>query len=254
MTDTITPPKIEFFRDGFKVGRKTYRYKVNDEPTRSVTEILEYVFGKGKFSAGANWGQRTAVTALCGLVEQGIDVPWDDPNAVIGLLKQHRATVNQVRDDAGERGSSVHMAAELYAETGQLPNADAYPEEQRGYVRSLIAFLREYRPEIEDVEIAVASVEHGYAGTYDARAVIDGRTCLLDYKTSSYVYDAYLYQLRAYEDASIECGYAPTDFRAVVHLTPDGQFTKKQFVESKVTTDQWLAALHWYKVQTGGSA
>ena len=47
---------------------------------------------------------------------------------------------------------------------------------------------------------------------------------LLDLKTSKRVYETHFLQLEAYEQASVECGYGPTDHRGVIHVTEDGRY------------------------------
>lgn len=249
-------PEIEYIRGGFKVGRKKFRYRIDGEPGMSVTEILDWVFGEGIFGRAAWWGQNIGIAGVQALLDRYpvTQLREADPKEVAKLLTAEKLTVNHVRDAAGDRGTAVHAAAEMYAETGEMPDPQAYPPEQRGYVRSLCHFLTEYQPEFIQTEVVVGSAVHHYAGTFDARVKIGKRTGLIDYKTSKGTYDKQFFQLAAYELASQECGYEPTDFQAIVLLSPDGEFTDKHFEESKVTTDQWLAVLAAFKAQQEAKA
>lgn len=239
-------PEIEYVQGGFKVGRKTYRYRINGKPANSVTEILDCVFGDGKFGAGAWWGQQVGISGIAYLADQGFVLPYNDPQALLELLKKHRKTTNDVRDYAADRGTAIHDAAEQWARQKIVPNPAAFPDDQQGYVRALARFMIEQDPEFLATEVVVGSSEWDYAGTYDARVVIDGRVGIIDWKTSKRVYLSHLFQVRAYDEAAIECGADPADFRAVVHLGAEGAY---QIEESQVTPDQWYNQVSAFQTQ-----
>jgi hypothetical protein len=187
-----------------------------------------------------------------------------DVDGIVALLTEHKLTVNHVRDKAGDRGQAVHDALEAWARHGHIPDPSIYPEEQEGYVRGLVAFLKDVpTAEPEGAEVLVASAEYGYAGRYDLRLktnaeheVVVRRTAtkvrkrtlpagryLCDLKTSKNVYGSHVRQLEAYEQASIESGYEPTDGRGVLLVTPDGGYELKRswatFEDFRVVLDVW---------------
>ena len=112
----------------------------------------------------------------------------------------------------------------------------------------------------------MASFEHGFAGRYDARGAINSevKVChhivpksrsryysmlqpcrvMLDLKTSKGVYNGHSRQLEAYELASVESGYDPTDVRAILHVTADGLWELKR---SFGRPESFLAALADYR-------
>jgi hypothetical protein len=180
------------------------------------------------------------------------------------LLKKTKTTVNHVKQDAGDRGKSVHDALEAWATMGTLPDPRIYPPTEQGYVIGLLAFLEDAALTPLDTEVLVASCEHAYAGRYDLRArvteerpVVKHRTPvrgaqyatlkpglgLFDLKTSKDVYETHCVQLEAYELASIECGYEPTDFRGVIHVSADGNY---KLVRSWAVPEDFLAVLNVY--------
>lgn len=204
-------------------------------------------------------------TALCvpGKGMTGSSMSPATVENVVGLLTEFKLTVNHKRDKAGDRGQSVHDAFESWANNDVWPQPDIYPETERGYVRGLIRFLEDAAIEPGGTEIMVGSIEHDYAGRYDLRAImadsdlvtktyprrvdkvetIEGGSFILDLKTSSGVYPTHFMQLEAYEAASVECGYTPTQGRAVIHVTADGKY---EFVRSKATIDDFLAVKSAY--------
>jgi hypothetical protein len=72
----------------------------------------------------------------------------------------------------------------------------------------------------------VGSTEHGFAGRYDLRCVIDGCHVRLDLKTGKRVYDEALLQ------------------RLVLRLDREGEF---EIVESHATPDMFLGVLRAYQ-------
>jgi hypothetical protein len=75
--------------------------------------------------------------------------------SVVALLTASRLTVNHNLKKAGARGSSVHKAAEDFAETGSIPNLSDYSREERGYVRAFCKFVIENEPVYEASEVIV---------------------------------------------------------------------------------------------------
>lgn len=183
----------------------------------------------------------------------------------MALLTAEKLTVNHVRDNAGDRGQAVHDALENWARYGHTPDPSMYPEEQEGYVRGLVAFLKDvYTAEPVGAEVLVASSEYGYAGRYDLRIktnaeheIVVRRTktkirkrtikpglYLCDLKTSKGIYPSHSRQLEAYEQASLESGYEPTDGRGVLLVTADGGY---EFVRSWAVFEDFRVVLDVWK-------
>lgn len=217
------------------------------------------------------WGMKVGVAGVLELAKRSILVPADfdpvflgtpdawDVDSIIDALKREKLTTNHTLDKAGDRGNSVHDAFEKWALEGILPHPEIYPEEEKGYVAGLRKFIDAVTLDSLESEVMVGSLAHGFAGRYDLRArlledaqvqtrvypkrapkveTISAGRYLLDLKTSKGVYDTHFLQLEAYEAASLECGYEPTDYRAVIHVTADGEY---ELVASRATFDDYLA-------------
>ena len=253
----------------------------------SVTTVLD-VLGKDALSW---WGMRVGIKAFFTLWDKGlisftqdgalaatVGAEWQyaTPENVEELVKQNKLDVNNTRDEAGDRGTSTHAALETWAgNTSWRPDISDYPDEEFDYLVALNKFLDDMGDawETEGVEIAVGSLEHGFAGRYDLRGrvlrdvklvnrtlTIDGKgllkagpkhiilpagtRCLLDAKTSKSIYPTHLMQLEAYEGAGIECGYDPTDMRAVIHLSGHGEY---QFFPANAHYEDFLSLIPAYK-------
>lgn len=235
------------------------------------------------------WGMRIGLKGVLALIADGflaldaegralvtVNATWEyaTPENVEQLLKERKLTTNHVVEQASTRGISAHDAFEAWAAVGKLPDPSEHPPEEHGYLVALRAFCDDMGDawETGGVEVAVASVEHGFAGRYDLRGTITkdvtlvargltkdgkgalkkgpettvvpaGKKLLIDLKTSKSIYNTHLLQLEAYEGASIECGYEPTDARAVLHVSEHGVY---QFKRARATYEDFLAILHTY--------
>lgn len=291
-TITQTPSGIEiaYFLEPkrmYQLRRNSPGFVTDWAEVPSVTTVLK-VLDKPALSW---WGMRVGIKAVCQLIADGllaldaegrllatIDATWEyaTPENVELLVKQRKLTTNDTLSEAGDRGTWVHGAFEAWAALGQLPNPDEFPPEEHAYVVALRSFCEDMGDawETGGVEIAVGSVQYGFAGRYDLRGKVTkdvtlasrvltkdgkgtyvrppkdshivipaGTRLLVDAKTSKGIYGSHLLQLEAYEGAGVECGYEPTDMRAVLHLSQHGVY---QFRQANASYDDWLAVLHTY--------
>lgn len=144
-----------------------------------------------------------------------------DPDGTLKMLKSaHR----QKKETAADMGSLVHAVAEAYAKGVKLP---PYPPEAAGYVRSLLAFCEDNKPDFTHIEATVYSRKYGYAGTADWFGVL-GKPCVADWKTSKAIYPEVALQLAAYAHADFigfedeELPLPLVEEAFAVHLRKDG--------------------------------
>jgi hypothetical protein len=232
------------------------------------------------------WGMRVGVQGVLTLFSMGLLKAYcehglapvlacrsSDIDIVAGvpqiedLLKRAKLTVNHVKDAAGDRGRGVHDAFELWAKEGHLPDPAMFPPAEQGYVQGLRRFIEESGAKAVAAEVQVGSVKHGYAGRYDIRieypndvdlvvhhtpkrgeqrATLAAGVYLDDLKTSKDVYASHFLQLEAYEEASVECGYGPTEGRGVIHVDAEGNYKR---VPSYATFADFRAVLGVWKAQ-----
>jgi hypothetical protein len=106
---------------------------------------------------------------------------------------------DKVISDALEIGNDTHQWIEHYINYGHACTEPA------DYIsKSVNAFLdwtTEYNPEWVDAERKVYCDKYKYAGTVDAVAKINGRVCVIDFKTSKKIYKPYHLQVTAYAQA-----------------------------------------------------
>ena len=143
-----------------------HSYKVEGVKVPSVTRIVDACFPKNL----TDW----AIT--------------------IGEEEYHR-----ILDEALDIGNYTQEWIEVYIEQGS-----DIPDREHNSFNSINAFLKweqEFKPEWLSQETKVYCDRFKYAGTVDAVAKINGRVCVIDFKTSKKIYKPYHLQVTAYAQA-----------------------------------------------------
>jgi hypothetical protein len=165
----------------FTEGNHQYRWDGKVVP--SVTGIL----GILNKPALVHWAANTAVEHLLAF-----------PGDYEGAKKAHQTK----KEDAGDVGKIVHKYAERL-----LGGKDVVLPDEVKARRGCMAFddfAREHKLKPIALERRMMSLKHRYAGTTDFYGDVDGKRAILDFKTSSGMYDEFWYQTSAYEEALVE--------------------------------------------------
>lgn len=172
------------------------------------------------------WAAKITAETAVDQVDTVVRLAERDPQGAVDYLKgAHRRTTKQ----AADLGSMAHDLFERLAR-GEVINPRHVHADVKPHVAWFKEFLDKVQPRFLHLEETVWSDEHLYAGSFDAVAVIDGETVLLDWKTSRAVYDSVALQLAAYRYAdriivagSGESVPVPTMAGgAVLHVRPEG--------------------------------
>lgn len=149
-----------------------HSYWIDGEKVPGVTTLLGAGYPK---AALVNWAANTTA----GYAVDNWDTLAELPPSQ--RLKQLERARWDVQKKASVRGTSVHQLAQRLAAGEELE----VPEELIGHVDSYLAFVEDWQPVELLVEAPVFSRRRRYAGTPDLVArLVDGRTWLLDWKTS----------------------------------------------------------------------
>lgn len=118
-----------------------------------------------------------------------------------------------LKEEAGDKGSRVHLALEDLVKGNTVKMEDKYQDKDGKMVDfnadeweavcSFNDFWKEYKPEPIKAEFVVVDPDKRYAGTVDLLCKIKDEVWMIDYKTSSNVYPSHEIQLSAYKHA---CG------------------------------------------------
>lgn len=139
-------------------------------------------------------------------------------------LKKMGEDADEVRDEAGRRGSVVHKLTEDYDNGLECCVLDengwiGYKLSEWAQFERYVEFRTRFDMEIIHNEINLTSSKLKMGGTIDRVIKLDGKTILLDIKTSNAVQPSYWLQLAAYEQLITEMyGYNPIDAVGILHL------------------------------------
>lgn len=166
-----------------------------------------------------DWAARKQVDGVYQLGELEDGFTYDSGSELLDLLKKHKLTWRDLRDQAGDTGTNAHNYFEDRL-SGQ-PKGGA-----GGHYGAVDAFLDDHAGLTPlQTEAVVYSAEHGFAGRFDARVKINGETCLIDLKTSKYIGRSYHAQIHGYDLAAEECGYGASDRLLILQTREDGTYT-----------------------------
>lgn len=153
---------------------KAHSYKVDDVKVPSVTRIIDACFPKN-------------------LTDWALNVGGEEYHRVI--------------DEALEIGNDTHQWIEDYINYSHLPSflrkCTDLNEDHHIFkpVKAFLEWVEKYEPKWIDAERKIYCDKHKYAGTVDAVAKINGRVCVIDFKTSKKIYKPYHLQISAYAQA-----------------------------------------------------
>lgn len=180
--------------------------KTNEAPIQYITEIggknfavdeanNRIQFLDSRFYRTPDGGFVPSVTTILEAYPKGQQyVEW---------LKKNGEDADDIRDEAGRRGSIVHAMTETLDYGGELAlmNEDGTPKYKLSEWAMLgrYAEFRERHPAtVHAIELNMISAELGYAGTLDRLLTIGGQPYLMDIKTSGAVHNSYWLQQAAY--------------------------------------------------------
>lgn len=124
-----------------------------------------------------------------------------------------------LKNEAAEKGSKVHQAIDdlfkgkVLKIDSKFTNKDGNPEEltpeEYECLMSFCDWHKEYKPIVKMNEQTVFNEKECYAGTLDLLCEIKGEVCIVDFKTSQYIWPSHEIQLASYREAlGIKCKVA----------------------------------------------
>lgn len=121
-------------------------------------------------------------------------------------IKSVGEDADEIRDDAGRRGSRVHALTERYDAGEEIKLFDEFGNinmklNEWSMFERYVEFRNRYPFEISLLEQTIISEELGIAGTLDRVITLpSGEKMLFDIKTSNAIYPSYWLQLAAYKE------------------------------------------------------
>ena len=121
-------------------------------------------------------------------------------------IKSVGEDADEIRDDAGRRGSRVHALTERYDAGDEIRLVDDFGNinmklNEWAMLERYVEFRNKYPFEISMTEQTIISESLGVAGTLDRVITLpSGEKMLFDIKTSNAIYPSYWLQLAAYKE------------------------------------------------------
>lgn len=120
-------------------------------------------------------------------------------------LKKQGEDADEIRDEAGRKGSTVHQLAEDYDNGMEITILNQYGEAQYKQIEwAMVERYVEFRTRFPEYELLVNEVHYisptlGFAGTLDRVFLLNGKRILVDLKTSNALHNHYWLQMAAYK-------------------------------------------------------
>lgn len=171
-------------------------------------------------------------------------------------LKKAGDDADNIRDEAGRKGSVIHDLTEQYdmgVEVSLLDdqgNINCRMNEWAQFER-YIEFRTRFKPEIIDIEQNLVSDVLGFGGTRDRIIKLNGKKYLLDIKTGNAIYNHFWLQLEAYTQLEYDINKETFDGICILWLNAktktDG---KKESIQGKgwqliIEEDKTARAKYW---------
>lgn len=174
-----------------------------------------------------------------------------DPHMLRQMLQTRGLRWEQIRDEAGRRGTNVHeLMLQALAAGEEVPDLSQLPEEQRGYGQAVMRWWLDRQPEPTHVEQVVASLEHGFAGRLDLRCKINDPLRqghgIVDLKTGGFLSAKAFVQPAGYDLGGLHSGLwdEACEWLLIVQVDDKGNYRE---VWSPATHDDFVDALRIYR-------
>ena len=214
-------------------NEKEHTYLLNKELVPSVTTITGMLpKGEGLL----RWAAKEAVK--CVGEHWSPDTPYSEAY-INDILELGKSAFRRKTGAAASRGTVAHNWYEQFIKTGIEPPMPEDPQ-----IKNSIEKFKQWLSQ-NDVkwiasEVIVASEKFKFAGKLDAIAVINGRVCLVDFKTGSGVYMEHFVQTSGYVIGLEEMGFSEIQDRWILRFPKTGDDFEAVKVPNDLDDDKKL--------------
>lgn len=188
-----------------------HSYKVDGEKVPSVTKVIDACFPKHL----TDWAVAEGADFFKASLEPYRLAPTEDSGTfmlparvVTHIYKGIQTAYKAIGKDAAQIGTIVHdwiESAIKYKMNGGAAPKTPKGDEVGNCIKAYKDWSRERKPVWLQTEQKIYYHDPGgvncYAGTVDAIAEVDGKLCVIDFKTSKKIYKPYHLQVAAYAQA-----------------------------------------------------
>lgn len=228
------------------IQRGGSRLYVHPRPDRGKNPGVTSVLNKLPKDFLKFWAAKSVAENAVKLLPEVVGLAMKDPQAAIDMLKR---SPDRDTKRAADMGTEVH---ELYERLARGEAIVRVHPDLEPYLRHWHEFVARFKPRFLHLEETVWSDTHGYAGSFDFIAEVDGEIAIGDFKTTrSGVHEEVALQLSAYRHADCIVGEDGEDIPLpkitagmVLHVRPEGW----QVVPVKCDEEVFAYFLHLRKV------
>lgn len=173
-------------------------HKLNGKPLTGVTTLIDKTLSK---PALIPWAVKTTVDWIrsnCQVSQLGESYLVSEKD-----LETAKKEHSKRKTDAGDWGTRVHTACEVWCNTGNIIAADDIYKS----VKNFVDFIQNNGFKVLATERPVWSKEWWIGGIFDLVLEKDGKVYIADIKTSSGIYDSHFIQMGAYYKCLLENGW-----------------------------------------------
>jgi hypothetical protein len=229
--------------DVYTFDEVKHAHMLNGKPLMGVTTVMDKTLSK---PALIPWAVKTTVEWIqknCQVSQLGEAYLVSEKD-----LEEAKKEHTKRKTDAGDWGSRVHNACEVWCETGELPtDEDILPS-----VMNFVNFISNNGFKVLGVERPVWSKEWWIGGIFDLVLEKDGKVYIADIKTSSGIYDSHFIQMGGYYKCLLENSwqkdYGVNEFTGaiVINLKKDNKmaWAKSEALNVMVECFAGIIAIH----------
>ena len=216
--------------DVYRFDEDKHVHTLNGKPLTGVTSLIDKTLSKPALLPWAVKMTTEWIKTNCPVSDSidGLGKKTKLYSVTEEDLESSKKAHNTFKERAGDWGTRVHNACEVWAKTGQLPltpeDTDILPS-----VSNFVTFIQDNGFKILDVERNVWSKDWWIGGIFDLVLEKDEKVYIADIKTSSGIYDSHFIQMGAYYKCILENGwqkdYSVEEFSGaiVINLKKDGK-------------------------------
>ena len=232
---------------------KLHPYKVGDEIIPSATRVLDVISKPALvpwgLKVGANWLEKNLFhDAEASSKNTKV---YKSRMALEPLLKGMKSAYRGTSKNALNIGTITHEwvegAVNWKLGEGGIPKMPQQDEAVNA-IHAFKDWVGQNVVEWKSSEEKLFHRKHKYAGTVDARAIINGEYCVIDWKTSKAVYPEYHLQVAAYAKAVEDIHGIPVDATYILRCDKaTGKFEAVRSTEIEENFQAYLGALTLYR-------
>ena len=227
--------------EGFEFVESSHKYYLDGKPLTGVTTILGVINKPALIS----WSARMAVEHIAKWVGKRTDFELED---LFQVFEEAKTAYAQKRDKAGDIGTTVHNAVEMWIKGEYIPEMD---EQATKMFENFKDWATKNKVKFLESEKKMYSREFWFAGTADFVCEIDGKKLIGDLKTSSGIYLEAFYQCAGYRIMLEEMGETGFEGSVVVNIKKTGVFNEEKDVRFRYDYEgdknAFLSALTLYR-------